>query len=202
MWCWQKIRLEDWFPSRRTAKWHWSAAHCIENLSSRLPASTQGLSALLGFIRSDSPQSTEQHGSVPTPGSTSEQRRHLNFSHWILHESACRLIKAAAQSCVTLVPISYFLNICSRFCEKARFSRIWSQSSSLLCDEWQRAAACHSLNNQYAASPLDQSVKSKPKRDRKLITLSLKTTHSNWNKSLSESSNHFQPNNNLENNNS
>lgn len=131
-----------WFLPSRAANGHRNAAHCTENLFIQTFCLHGGLQSVASLYTWRLTAVDWTDGFVRQPGSTSEQRRHLNFSHWILDESVRRLIKVASQSCVTLGRLAPFY-ICSRFVKKSpgKILQRWWQSSSLFRDEHQRGAA-------------------------------------------------------------
>lgn len=106
-----------WFLPSRAANGHWNAAHCTENLFIQTFCLHGGLQSVASLYTWRLTAVDWTDGFVRKPGSTSEQRRHLNFSHWILDESVRRLIKVASQSCVTLGRLAPFY-ICSCFVKK------------------------------------------------------------------------------------
>lgn len=152
-----------WFLPSRAANGHWNAAHCTENLFIQTFCLHGGLQSVASLYTWRLTAVDWTDGFVRKPGSTSEQRRHLNFSHWILDESVRRLIKVASQSCVTLGRLAPFY-ICSCFVKKdlrARFSR--GDGRVLHCSVMNTSKGpllsklfCCCGNNHSTASPLDR----------------------------------------------
>lgn len=172
-----------WFLSSRAANGHWNAAHRTENLFIQTFCLHGGLQSVASLYtwRLNAVDWTD--GFMRKPGLTSEQRRHLKFSHWILDESVRRLIKVASQSCVTLGRLAPFLYL-QPFCKKFSGQDSPEVIAEFFIVLWWTAARSHSSQSCFVAVAtitqqphLWTDVKFKPKRQTKLITLSLKTTY-------------------------